>query len=336
MRYFAADIDSFLYFYLNGKEALDDARVVKVDSLEGCVTHAADLAAIDFAGIGLGIPRKGAVGSLCPMVGTSGKRHLLVSGSANRHTCKGVVKSRWDGRVPPGSFARIAPGVCVSTPEFIFLQLARKLSTTQLALVGCALCAGYRINAHDKIVKCDPMTSVAEIGRFLDGASRISCSKKAKDALAYVANNAESPQEINSFLLTCLPRENGGRGIRKLRLNYSIAVNPEDGDIVDRPDRMSFRVDMGDPDAHAGSEYLGKQHESTAEKDRARLNALLAKGERLLQVKYADLVDPRLAERHSNQLAALLDEQLVPLTRKQAEERERLVEFLFGQDRLRI
>ena len=61
MRYFAADIDSFLYYYLNGKEALDDARIVKVDSLEGCVTHAADLAAIDFAGIGLGIPRAGAI-----------------------------------------------------------------------------------------------------------------------------------------------------------------------------------------------------------------------------------------------------------------------------------
>ena len=334
MRYFAADIDSFLYFYRFGRWALDDADPANVESLDRCVSRVEDLGAIDFSGIGLAVPREGMPGSLCPLVGESSKRHVLVGKNANTHSVRYISRRRWTDRIPPGSFVRVSPGVYLSTPGFTFLQLARKLTTTQLALVGCVMCARYHINSSGEIVQRDrQVTSVSELSSYLDGARGVRWVNTARKALRYVADRAESPQEINSFLLTCLPKDLGGCGVRDLKLNYVVFVEPEDLAILDRPERTSFRIDMGKPEAHAGSEYLGKQHELTADADRARLNALLAKGERLLQVKYSDLVDPVLSERHSNQLAALLGLDPIEMTPKQLVARDDLKAFLFGSER---
>lgn len=246
MKYFAADIDSFLYFFRFGREALDHSEIVDVVTLEGCVSQERQVERIDLDHLGMHVPEVGMPGSLCPMVGEPGKRHILVSKNVNRHASDKLVRIQWGCRVPPGSFARISSGIHASTPEFIYLQLARKLGPIQLALAGCTLCAGYHLDANGKIVLSKPLTSVEMIERYLDGAKGIGFSDVARRTLSLVADNAESPQEVNSFLLTCLPCDLGGRGIKKLQLNYVIPALPEDGPILDRPDREFWRIDMGD------------------------------------------------------------------------------------------
>ena len=333
MRYYASDIDSFLYYQRNGRWAVEHAQIAEVSSIEDCVSHPSDLFRLDLDAAGLRVPWSGMPGSLCPMAGESGKRHVLVSGSVNRHRCNGLSRNLWGGPVPPGSFAQIGTDVYASTPGFCFLQLARRLTLAQLVLVGCSLCGGYYVSPQSEVVLRSPVTSTDEIGAYLDGAKGVRGLGLARRALSLVADGAESPQEVNSYLLTCLPKELGGCGVGKLSLNYVIPVEPEDAAILDKPERKAFRIDMGDPLAHVGSEYLGKGHERTAEEDRARLNALTAKGEKILQVKYCDLVDPRLSERHAQQLAQLLGVSLSERTLAEEEALGRLRSFLFGSDR---
>ena len=128
----------------------------------------------------------------------------------------------------------------------------------------------------------------------------------------------------------------GGRGIDGLKLNYVIDVKDTDAGIVDRADRRFARIDMGVPDQNAGAEYLGKHHERQVDADRNRLIFLLAKGERVLQAKYADLSDPVKANRLANQLERILGRGSDEPTPSEMLAREKLSNTLFGAGRMQI
>ncbi|MBR1829658.1 MAG: hypothetical protein IJ781_09155 [Atopobiaceae bacterium] len=206
-----------------------------------------------------------------------------------------------------------------------------------LVLVGCALCASYTLDPKtEKVRGREPITSVERLSCFLKGASGIHGVARARRALRQVADGAESPQEINMFLMMSLQPALGGRGIDGLKLNYVIDVKDTDAGIVDRADRRFARIDMGVPDQNAGAEYLGKHHERQVDADRNRLIFLLAKGERVLQAKYADLSDPVKANRLANQLERILGRGSDEPTPSEMLAREKLSNTLFGAGRMQI
>ncbi len=335
MRYYAAFAESFYYAYVRGPKAFSNAMSATVTSFEDSVSRASDMQLIDLSAYGVNTPPLEGPGSLGPEWG--GLHHVLVTRTANRRLSGTVCRHCWSSPVPPKSFVLIGPGIYMSTPEFTFLQLARVLSPIDLILVGCTLCASYFIDpTTSRVTKRTPITSTKRIAQFLDHAANIRGVCAARAALSHVADGAESPQEVNLFLMMSLPPALGGNGVGELMLNYDIPVGPMDIPILDRPDRKCFRIDMGRPTEHKGAEYLGKHHDLQVDQDRMRLNALLAKGEQILQVQYADLVDPTRATRLANQLVTMLGEELPVRTPSEELAQANLIDALFGVGRLQL
>ena len=332
MRYFAGFAESFYYAYTHGAGAF--THVATVADLQGCASRAEDIRSIGLEGRGLwAAPASGPGGLGEGMAG----RHPLVRGSGNRHGCDGITRHNWNSPIPPGSFALVSSGVYVSTPEFTFLQLSRVLPPVTMALVGCALCASYRLDVTTgAIARCEPLTSVERMRSFVEVASGVYGKRKASRLLDYVADGAESPQEVNLFLLASLPLDLGGAGMEGLLLNYEVGIGDGEKDLVDRATRTSFRIDMGVPALEAGAEYLGKHHDLQQDEDRARLNALMAMGHRVLQVKYGDICDVTHADKFVKQLGAVLGRQPTVRTPAQELARSALVDELFGADRLQL
>lgn len=331
MRYFAGFAESFHYAYIHGPEVFKKVSASRITKLDGCVTKAADIDRICLEQYGLLPAPASGPGSLGP--GTSG-RHPLVAGEGNRHGSIPVTRHEWNSPVPLGAFALVGSGVYVSTPEFTFLQLSREMSAPMIALVGCVLCASYRLDMQTgQIVRCDPLCTVDSLRAFLDRADGVRGVRIARGILDTIADGAESPQEINMYLLASLPLDLGGSAIDDLALNFEIGVDEKDAPILDRATRKSFRIDMGVPSLGVGVEYLGKHHELQQERDRERQNALLAKGKRILQVKYQDISDPVRTERLACQLAALLGREVPKRTPSQEVAHVRLLDLLFGTER---
>ena len=334
MRYYAGFAESFYYAYANGRRALERAKRAEVSQLADCVSKLGDVNAIGLEQYGIYPAPPSGSGSLGPALAG---RHPLVAGQGNRHQNTDILRHSWNAPIPPGAFVLVGPGLYVSTPEFTFLQLSRCLPPEQMAIVGCALCASYRLDVQTgAICQCEPLTSVDAIGEFLGKASETRGYRTAQKLLGLIADGAESPQEANLYLLSSMPLDLGGSGIKGLKLNYAIDAKPEDGPILDRPNRERFRIDMGVPSLGVGVEYLGKHHDLQQDQDRERQNALLAKGERVLQVKYQDISNPVMVDRLTHQLAALLNAKPPERTPAQMIAHARLMDALFGPGRLQL
>lgn len=334
MNYYSGFDESYLYAYQKGAELFRRARTPDIVRLSDCAATKRDIETLNLEALGVEVPNPSVPGCIRPTDASSASHHMLVANNGNRHRCVGVSRHGWSSRIPAGSFVQIAPDVFVSSPEFTFLQLATTMSTAELALAGCTLCSSFCIErATGAIVRREPVTSVERIGTFLDQCSGIRGINAARKGLRYVANGAESPQEINLYLLLSLPPELGGAGIEGLRFNYLVEAKANEAACLDRSDRKAFRIDLGVPELHKGVEYQGKQHEGTVDADRERQNALLALGEQVLQVKYADLVDPAKCRRLVAQVSRLLGVESPKLTPAQKVARDELVDLLFGPAR---
>lgn len=334
MRYFAGFAESFYYAYVHGPEAFKHVPRPNITKLNASLTKTAIIDRANLGKCGLVPAPAQGPGSLGP---TMAGRHPLMEGEGNRHDFVNVTRHAWNSPIPPGAFARISEGVLVSTPEFTFLQLARVLPLLETVLVGCSLCASYRLNTQTgKIMQCDPLCTLDSLREFLGNARGVRYRRSAQRALELIGERAESPQEVNMFLLASLPLDLGGSDIRDLKLNYKIEVDPRDAPLLDRADRDHFRIDMGVPSRKAGVEYLGKHHDLQVDKDRERQNALLAKGARVLQAKYRDITDPVRAQRLICQMCALMGREVPERTPSQEVAHARLLDFLFGKGRLQL
>lgn len=335
MRYFSCLSESFYYAYLNGPDPFANCTVDN-PSLTECVTTVDELGVVDLSHYGIEIPPLEGPGSLGPLGLSDGKRHhALVRGGSNQHPARNIVRHQWTSRMPARSFALVGPGIYVSVPEFTFLQLASRLGFERLVQVGCSLCSSYMISPGTNcIIQRPPLTSPERLSRYLDEARGVRGISAARRALRFIGAGAESPQETNLYLLLRLDKTNGGCGIPGLRFNYEIPVRSGQEALVDRPTRQSFRIDVGIPDEHVGLEYLGKFHDMQVDADRERLNALTAMGERVLQVKFTDLVDPVQADRLCRQFSQLIGAEPARLGPSEQVVRAALLDSLFGAGRL--
>ncbi|MDO5120153.1 MAG: hypothetical protein Q4D48_08700 [Coriobacteriales bacterium] len=335
MRYYSGFDEAFYYAYRKGRQAFLRAESIYTPHLSDCASRAADIAGIDLETPGiLPAPAMGP-GCLHPNKDGLPVRHVLVAQNGNRHDCKGLARHGWSAPLAPKSIVRVGPGIYMSTPEFTFLQLANVLPHLPLVLAGFALCSSYYIDPQTrKVTQRSPISSVAELQTYLNRCRGSRGVKRGRAALRCVTDGAESPQEVNQFLLMSLPVDMGGHGIEGLEMNYTVRVEDADRGVLDRPDRTSFRIDMGCKELKKGAEYLGKDHESTVDEDRERLNSLMALGHQVLQVKYADLTNPTKCARLARQLARLLNIELPELTPAQELARANLADELFGMGRL--
>ena len=197
-----------------------------------------------------------------PIPGITNPVHVLVSSDTACWRTPYRIPHRVQSPLLPGSLVRLTPSLVASSPEHIFLQMARHLSPLQLTWLGCTLCATYTMHPRcitsddlndDSLFSAHPLTTRAILIRYLtEACSRhINGARKARKAACSVVEGAASPREIELALLGCLPRAMGGRALPIPQLNHRIAVDKRMGSIR----HAYFSVDVCWPDARVALEY---------------------------------------------------------------------------------
>ena len=159
--------------------------------------------------------------------------HVLVANKAQRSGSKLVHARVWGGPIAGTAFRRIDDELFVSSPEFVFLQMATQLDLPELVALGMELCGTYRrdvvvpelgsdelqlVTAYDE----PPLSTPRRLASFVSAMNGAPGSKRAQKALEYVLANSASPMETALYLLLCLPRRLGGYGLPKPELNPPI------------------------------------------------------------------------------------------------------------------
>ena len=197
---------------------------------------------------------------------------VLIFNEAERRRSKGVACHAWKTALPGNSFYRVR-GEFVSSPEFVFLQMASELSIEQLVALGCELCGSYvllpkNVSHHGDLdgmpKRTAPLTNAAKIEEFLGCVGKANGKAKAKRALKYVVDGSRSPMETMVYMLLCLPVMLGGYGLPKPEMNATIRLD-EDARAIAR--RSYCEGDLCWPDAQPplDIEYHGEVHVGAAQ-----------------------------------------------------------------------
>ena len=204
--------------------------------------------------------------------------HLIVGKADHRCKRRGIMCHVMTGPIPKDSFERISSDCWVSSPELCFCQMASTLPLIDLVKRGFELCARFSINPFTRdIERSDPLTTTRSLADYCARYGSRKGADRARMALQYVLDGAESPMEIAVAMLLTLPKRHGGYGIGGAVLN----------DIVKLPRRtrtgatITYRGDLVWRRARLVVEYDSKLfHESpeSIERDSLRRNNLLDGG----------------------------------------------------------
>lgn len=243
---------------------------------------------------------------------------LLFNQEARRRSQK-VSSHLWSLPLPDGAFYRDGD-VCVSSPEFTFLQMASRLSIIQLIALGCELCGTYvqvpRNRQHPGAIddfpkRVVPLTNIEKLEAFVAASEGAQGVRKARRALRYIAEGARSPMESMTYLLLCLPPLLGGYGLPKATLNPLISLDEEAQSIALR------RHAVGDIcwiEEKLDVEYQGEIH-SGAQKmreDAGREIGIESMGWRVIAVTSAQVLDGEQFGAVAKEAAKYLKRRLYP------------------------
>ena len=195
---------------------------------------------------------------------------VLVFNEKERRRSKNVVCHSWETILPDNAFYH-SRGIYVSSPEFVFLQMAQQLTITQLIALGCELCGTYVLlpknvshpGSLDEMPKrLAPLTSIARISALLESVDRANGKTKAERALKYLVEGSRSPMETMVYMLLCLPVMEGGYGLPKPEMNAEIPLNYEAQTIAQR---RHCEGDLCWPERKLDIEYHGEVHVGAAQ-----------------------------------------------------------------------
>ncbi len=194
----------------------------RMRTLSQCASSSQALRSIPYGRVGVR-PSSGA----CPL-------YLLIPNNQRRRRINGVCQRVCTAGIPDRSFYTAEDIVCVPTPEFTFVLMARYLNLLGLMMLAMELCGYYRLlgattlqplHSLRALYGQQPLTSVARLRSFVDRAEGFYGISACRRALDQVANNAASPMETILYLMLCLPRRYGGYGVKRPILNAKLPVN---------------------------------------------------------------------------------------------------------------
>ena len=268
---------------------------VQAASLKGAVSLKKDVDLLSLAGLGL------------PSPSPDDPLHVLVPSPVNRGRSKSVLPTVWREPLPKSSFRKVQADAYVSSPEFLFLQMARVLDLIPLVELGMELCGTYRRESTDGQTTYDQpiLTTPRRIARFLDEVGQAYGYRRARQALAYVVPNSASPLETIVYLLLCLPRRLGGYAFPTPKLNATIKLGKRGRQ---HTLRKSSVPDLYWKDAKIDLECHGKMHELEERRteDSMRRKALERMDVEVVELTYDEVKDPKLFQATVKRLAKKL------------------------------
>ena len=293
--------ESALQHYRCALSPAEADRVALVASIDDAVSLRKDVDLLSLTGLGLSSPS------------VAEPLHVLVSAEAVRGRSKSVLPTAWNGGLPKGSFREVNKDTYVSSPEFVFLQMARVLDVVSLIELGMELCGTYRREALGGQTTYDQpaLTTPRKLAKFLEEAGQAYGVKVARQALKYVAPNSASPFETIVYLLLCLPRRLGGYALPRPKLNVDIRLGKRG---QQHTLRKTSIPDLFWRDANLDLECHGKVHELAERRyeDSMRRKALERMKVEVVELTYEEIKDSELFRATVQRLAKSLGVRLRP------------------------
>ena len=212
--------------------------------------------------------------------------HIAVPKIMNRVKSDEIIYHVMSKRVSPESFQKVAEGVFISSPELCFLQAAAELPIHQLVQLANNLCAMYILDPYEDYGqrRREPITSVDDIRKYLQGIHRFLNIQNAKVAIRYALDHSNSPMESNLATLALLPWRYGGYNLKAPKLNLDVNLS-ETG--AEHLGRETICCDMVWVDEKVVLEYdsnLAHLSPDQHAKDKKRITALSLSGYQVISV----------------------------------------------------
>ena len=243
--------------------------------------------------------------------------HVLVFDSKTRKSSHLIDCHKWTTGLPSNAFYGWG-SFRISSPEFLFLQMASKLTIAQLTALGCELCGTYILQPRkhfspSSFDECPeriaPLTNTEKIQAFINDAGAVHGIKNARRALKYVAEGSRSPMETKVYLQLCLPPMLGGYGLPKAELNPEIPLDEEARKV------SGMRTSWGDicwPKKRLDVEYNGSVHSGVdmMRHDAGRALGIERMGWRVMPITCLQVFDIDKFEVVAKEIAAYLNVRL--------------------------
>ena len=191
--------------------------------------------------------------------GLSSPLHIIIGKADSRRQHQTMKQHVLTRSMPEGSFIRIDDELFVSSPEFIFLQMASQLPLAGLIELGYELCGTYsKPVAGDPDVPergfyiRKPLSSKKRLEVFLTRMPSAKGCQKALRAWLYIFDGSASPMETKLSIFLTLPYKLGGFGLARPELNRRIVPSKTDKRFSGK---ASYVCDLFWPDYNLAVEY---------------------------------------------------------------------------------
>ena len=201
---------------------------------------------------------------------------VLVNNPSSRRQTREIRARCCSADLPEGSFYKLRSNLYIASPELVFLRMAHLVPEMRLAEIGLNLCGRYYKNLDTSEIddRSELLTTPAKIQKYLEKASDMRGSTKARKALRWVIGNSGSPAESKMKLQFGNPLWTGGMGLPFTHMNYDVLA----GRLAYLTEQNEFCIDYVNPDLKKGMEYDGREFHQDYSKDKRRRNALEALG----------------------------------------------------------
>lgn len=252
--------------------------------------------------------------------------HVMVAERSQHVHSKSLETHLWSGELPSGSFINLGNGIYLPTPAFLFLQLAVIRDELALTQIGLELCGHYSMwrlpGPRASVSQLDefaeptyflrPALGVQQLTAFLERMVNVRGHVRACAAAKRVLDHSASPMESAVYLLLCLPRSKGGRGLPSPVLNARVNVNTSEGTVQRYPDLFWPRASGNSVDVEYQSD-LGHQGEANRHRDSRRAIELEGENVSVLHLTSAQIMDSDGFNEFANSLRRMLGVRTRPL-----------------------
>ena len=187
---------------------------------------------------------------------------IVVTSADQRLRMRSTSCTVYTQGLPEGSFMPVSEDVSISAPELLFVELSRMLDLPHLVLLGMELCGSFSRDPLDPrdgevVFGVSPVTSVERIRSFCSEAKGLWGLERAREALAYVRDNAWAPTEAMIATMLLLPVVELGYGFRDIALNKRILTPEGLSNTLSADSRVPDLILTG---SNAGINYDGGFH----------------------------------------------------------------------------
>ena len=190
--------------------------------------------------------------------------HIVVPESDLRPKAQRIQSTTYKASrsLPSKSFIEVMPGLAISSPELLFLEMAGCLSKHELIMLGNELCGTFSRNPRDPLnsdaaLHLKPLTTKAKMQSYCQQVKWSKNSARALEALELVADNAWAPSESIVATLLNLPLAEFGYELGPCVLNERV-FTPES--LARVTEAGSRTPDILLRETHVGINYDGSVH----------------------------------------------------------------------------